>query len=53
MAKLTRNQRLVYSNIHFHLVDIRNTIKDTRYSKEDCLKLIELLVKFVERIMEE
>ena len=52
MVKLTKNQQLNLENIHFHLVDLKNTINDDTYTKEDYLTILDHLIDFVKRIME-
>jgi len=49
--ELTKNQRLNYENIHFHLVDLENTINDDHYTKRDYLKALKHLVEFIDRIL--
>ena len=50
--KLTKNQIKDYEMIHFHLVDLKNTLNDPKYTKEFCLDELQHIIDYVKHTID-
>jgi len=52
MVKYTKKQIKDFELIHFHLVDLKNTMESPGYTKEVCIDVLQHIIGYIKGIID-